>query len=284
MFVKQEQSPADRLLLRISKPWKVHVMVLIGFFALTFLTAWVIWIPQVFTGRPAQSLTLLAGFAPSAAGLLFIYLDEGRQGLHRVAIHLAGIWGHWKWYLLVVFGPAALLLTSLSLHIVLGGQLPRYSGSAHLLVMPDQWFLVPAAFLYALIFSALAQEIGWRGFALPRLMKEFGNIRATLLLGAASTVWQLPLFFIAGNFYPNLPAVWFILQAVITSFLYTWIYNRTNGSLLPVVLFNAAIYTALGLLPVLPADFGRSMLPLWIALILEWVVVGLIYIENPRWN
>ena len=55
--------------------------------------------------------------------------------------------------------------------------------------------LFPIALLAALPFGPLAEEIGWRGFAQPRLLKRFGPFTCGMVLGAIWFIWHLPLFF-----------------------------------------------------------------------------------------
>jgi membrane protease YdiL (CAAX protease family) len=86
--------------------------------------------------------------------------------------------------------------------------------------------------------------------------------------------WHLPLFWIPGDVHHRLPLGWFLMQVIGSSILYAWMMNRTRGSLVLVSLFHAACNTAVGLLPILPLDAGGSLRPLWILLVLQWLVVG----------
>src|SRR5574337_857223 len=61
---------------------------------------------------------------------------------------------------------------------------------------------LPAQFLWLLFYllttGPLGEELGWRGFALPRLLKRFNPFVASLVLGAIWGVWHLPSFYLAG--------------------------------------------------------------------------------------
>ena len=88
------------------------------------------------------------------------------------------------------------------------------------------------------LFANTWEEVGWRGFALSRLQKDYFALGATLLVGILWGLWHLPLFFWKNNpmsHYPFLP--WF-LGTLAISFVYTWLYNRSSGSLLVVTLFH----------------------------------------------
>jgi len=88
--------------------------------------------------------------------------------------------------------------------------------------------------------SALGEELGWRGFALPRLQARRSALTASLIVGAAWGTYHLPLFVLGSPTRPFALFLPFALSCVIMSVFYTWMYNGTRGSLLIVVLLHAA--------------------------------------------
>lgn len=89
-------------------------------------------------------------------------------------------------------------------------------------------------------FANTCEEIGWRGFALPRLQKRYSALIATLIVGILWALWHLPLVFLVGNPMSEFPFLWLII-IVTNAFIYTWIYNSTKGSILLVALFHGAL-------------------------------------------
>ena len=88
---------------------------------------------------------------------------------------------------------------------------------------------------------ALIEEVGWRGYALPRLQKRYGALIASLLLGLLWGSWHLPQWFIpATGQADKWPFAIFLLHTIAFSILLTWLYNRSAGSLWPVILAHAA--------------------------------------------
>ena len=87
-------------------------------------------------------------------------------------------------------------------------------------------------FFYVLLLNALPEEYGWRGFALDRLQKKSSALSASLILGLIWALWHLPLFFIEGTTQAAIPMVQYMLQTVVLSIFYTWLYNNTGGSVL----------------------------------------------------
>ncbi len=88
------------------------------------------------------------------------------------------------------------------------------------------------------LFVNVWEEIGWRGFALPRLQARYNALTASLVLGLLWSLWHLPLYLSADNFLAEVPFYDFFPEFVFVSIIYTWIYNNANGSLLFVTLFH----------------------------------------------
>ena len=89
----------------------------------------------------------------------------------------------------------------------------------------------------------LGEEVGWRGFALPRLQARHSALVATLLLTVGWAVWHIPLFLYRPG-YTGLGiagvAGW-LFSLVTGAVLLTWLYNSSRGSLLVVALFHATV-------------------------------------------
>jgi membrane protease YdiL (CAAX protease family) len=115
--------------------------------------------------------------------------------------------------------------------------------------------LVPVALLAALPFGPLGEELGWRGFALPRLVKRYGAISASIIVGLVWTLWHTPLFWApAGTSISGGPVTVSAVAAyagvlIGNSFLYTWVLAHTRASLLMAVLIHAGFNADVVLLP-----------------------------------
>lgn len=239
---------------------------LLVFFLLTYLISWAAWTVKALYLPEGELLRILGGFGPTLAALLVTWVSSGWAGLRRLLRRLL-IWRvHILWYVFSLFSTALGVLAVIGLHIWLGGAAPEFND-------PMQLYLIIPAFLYVLFTSVLGEEIGWRGYALPRLQEQHGALAASLILGLVWGAWHLPLFWMPGNFHQQIPISLFLLQTAGFSVLYTWIYNNTRGSLLMAHLFHAASNTTIGVLPVLPMDTGGSLRPLWLVVGLLWIVV-----------
>jgi membrane protease YdiL (CAAX protease family) len=231
----------------------------LSFFTLAFGLSWMAWTPYILgntglglepdfqlpTGTMGQLVGMLPGayLGPLSAAFIVTTLAEGRAGLRQWAKRLVRWRVGWTWYVgVVLLVPATILLTTLILPGALGGlTIPAVSVLALFAPMLIIQFLT----------TAMAEEPGWRDFALPRLQDKFGPVLGTTILGVLWGCWHLPLFFTEWGGYPNIswiePTV-FVLSAIPLSFVMTWLFNRTNQSLPLVMLFHAAINSTYSLL------------------------------------
>jgi len=247
---------------------------LLAFFGIAFFISWGVWFIQEINGNSNQWLLWIAGFGPTLSALALTVLQDGWSGLRQL-FNLPGS-AKPRWYIISLLSTPLAMLVSLGLHIALGGALPHFVDPNHLVISLDQWPLVIVVFLYIFIFTAIGEEIGWRGYALPRLQARFSPFVASIIIGLIWAVWHLPLFWMAGNFHQQLPLSWFLLQILGSTFIYTWMFNRTGGSLLIALLFHTSSNAAVGLLPILPLDNNGSLRPLWLVVVLLWLIVGFV--------
>ena len=237
---------------------------LLTFFVLSYIISWAVWIPLALSSQHSRALLILGGFGPTLSALLLTLITNGRAELRallkRLLIWRVGIF----WYLFGFLGTAIIGLLAMGLHFLLEGAIPEFKD-------PAQWYLVIPVFLYVLFFSVLGEEIGWRGYALPRLQADHNALAASLIVGVIWGFWHVPLWWMRGNFHQMIRLTLFVAQIVALAILYTWIYNNTQGSLLIAHLFHAASNTTLGVLPILPMDTNGDLRPLWLTVGLLWV-------------
>ena len=135
------------------------------------------------------------------------------------------------WYLVVVLGPLALAGGMVVLNTLLGGP----ALSLGMLLLGVAFFLAFSIFPG----SALGEEIGWRGYALPRLQARRSALAASLIIGPLWALWHLPLWLTGDpGRTPTLYAA-FVVSVIAMSIILTWVYNSTGGSFLMVVLLHA---------------------------------------------
>jgi len=121
--------------------------------------------------------------------------------------------------------------------------------------------------------SAVGEELGWRGFALPHLQAWRSALGASLILGAIWGLWHLPLWFTGSEFQRPVLYPAFFISTVAVSVIYTWMYNGTKGSLLIVVLFHATSNLPLTLFLTPMGSAGTQIFLIYVALTVMTAVV-----------
>ena len=185
----------------------------------------------------------LGGVAPSVAGLVVTARTEGRGAVRRLVRSLVNGRLPFRWYLFTLLLPPA--VTALSIGLV--DDSVNWRAFAFGSVIRN----VPVAYALALPFGPLGEELGWRGYALPRLLGRFGPLGATLIIGVMWTFWHVPMMlWMPGASIPDFMGLTTFSVAVylghITaiSAVMTMIYLRTGGSVLMAVLAHLAFNTA----------------------------------------
>jgi hypothetical protein len=102
------------------------------------------------------------------------------------------------------------------------------------------------------LWVVLGEELGWRGFALPRLEQVLSPRSATLVLALAWGIWHAPMFFVVGSLQAREP-IWLFGPAVFAwSCVHTALYHRSQPSVVPNLLFHGCANLALNLVEVPP--------------------------------
>jgi membrane protease YdiL (CAAX protease family) len=208
----------------------------VHFFLLTFAFSWMIWIPVMVWKPPfavMMVLVLIGAFGPSIMGVVSTYRTGGKSAgreLWRRFFQVRRIPLAWWIVILALFPVIAIVRNRID--IALGGNPPGFSFEP---------LMDPASFLGLLLLmivgGPLAEELGWRGFALDPLQKRRSALSAALIIGVVWAFWHLPLFLMEGTSQAALGFggivfwLWHI-QVVAESVIYTWVYNHTKRSVL----------------------------------------------------
>jgi len=225
-----------------------------------------------------QALLLLGAFSPALAALWLTARAEGDTGVRAL---LSGVI-RWRvglqWYLFAAGYTVAIKLLVALIHRLAAGAWPRFGN------LP--WYVIIMAIAISTPFQA-GEEVGWRGYALPRMAARLGLARASILLGLIWAVWHLPQFFIPEVDTYKQSFVVFVLQVTALSVAIAWLYARTNGSLLLPMLLHAAVNNSKDIVPsAVPGGtriFGlSSSLVAWLTVTLLWVCAGYFLLRMPK--
>jgi membrane protease YdiL (CAAX protease family) len=237
---------------------------LVAFFALAFAFSW--WAVPAGEFLP---------FGPLVAALIVLAVVQGRSGLadlgRRMLRWRVGV----RWYVLAIAIPLGATLAAIGLNLALGSPVSALDDL-------DPWYLLIGLFFLRLINpldGPMGEEPGWRGFALPRLQANRTPLVASLVLGLIVAAWHLPLVFLPGE---DLAPI-FLLGTVAITFMYTWIFNHTGGSVLMTIIAHSAqgviAFSALGFTG---SDDSRGVVLLTASLCV--VAIGLLVFDWRMWR
>jgi uncharacterized protein len=215
---------------------------LVSFFVLTFALCWGLGALLKGTEVLAPDGSFISGIL--IAALTVIALTDGRAGLKDLGHRML----RWRvppiWYAVVLGLPVVVTGATLALLLLLGGA-------------PLDWTKLPSVASVAVYFAIfmllpvgapVAEEIGWRGLALPRLLAGRSAVTASLILGVVWAVWHLPVVLSTPELRVPVP---FMLAVVPLSILTTWIFLHTRSSVFVAILFHAwfdvVLLTGLGI-------------------------------------
>jgi CAAX protease family protein len=229
---------------------------------------------------PPPILPLLVGYGFVVAAILMSGIVDG-PGSVRTLLRRYLVWRvSVRWYVVVLLGPAMIYTAAVALHLALGGRLEE--PFIRNIVGPETslWAVAPLFFLFGVVTNG--EEIGWRGYALPRLQDRHGALVASLVIGCVWTFWHVPKLLTEGG--PGYPIWLFVLDTMAKAVLFTWIFNRTGGSLLTVTLLHASVNTSEVFLPVLPTAGSARPFALSVALLCLAAIIVIVTTGGHRLN
>lgn len=181
---------------------------------------------------PEITATFMAGAAfCSVGGVAATYLDSGRSGLkelgRRCLLYRVPI----AWWLFALF-------TALGVHVVatvIYGLLHGGIGAIKPMELFHQWWLF-YVFAFGLLQGPLGEELGWRGFLLPRLLQRYSPLSASVILGIVWAAWHINVFF-----SPFTTVSLFTASAISLSILMTLLFLHTRGSVLLAIVMHGSV-------------------------------------------
>jgi uncharacterized protein len=246
----------------------------VAYFALTFLVSWTgalaVAAPHLIRHQPLPKMTGILMFpvmllGPSFTGVALTRVVDGKSGLRVLFSQMSRAWVPLGWYAALLIPPILVLAVLLFLQRFVS---PVYA--------PNRFFMgilfgIPAGFL---------EEIGWMGYAFPKMRPQTNGLAPSILLGLLWALWHLPVINYLGTATPH-GAYWlpfflaFSLAMTGMRVLIAWIYTNTKSVLLvqlmhvsstgSLVLFSAARVTA-AQEAMWYAFYGAAL----------WIVVGIV--------
>jgi len=241
----------------------------VQFFLFTFLVSWTFFFSAVAFSGPTITpfisvLVLLGTITPSIVALLLSAIEGGAGALaSRILEANVAL----RWYAFAIFYMLTVKLLVALVYRAAMGTWPRFG--------TESWLIIAIAILFSTPVQA-GEELGWRGYALPRLAARIGYAGASVLLGVIWGIWHMPLFFVGGTDKFGQSITVFVLGTAALSVAVTWLYVHVKGSLLLTMLMHSAVNQTVGIVP--SADEGARNPYALTNSVVAWLSVALLWI------
>ena len=215
-----------------------------AFFVVAYAMSWTIAVPLALQAQGVLASDLpwwlhyLTAFGPAIAALVVATAGGERLPVlaQRRPRRLAS---HATWWIVGVTSPVLLLALAVLTNALINLTTPSWPNLGVVNYLPDLgWAAWPLWFLT----SGCGEEIGWRGFLLPRLQHRRSALSATALLSIGWAGWHLPAFF----YLPSYAAIGlrvvpgFFVGLFAGAIVLTWLFNSSGRSVLAVILWHAS--------------------------------------------
>lgn len=207
----------------------------------TFVLTWVFWSLSFTSSSGTLSFVfrILGTSTPSAMSLILTYYFYGAKEIKELLKKL------FVWKVNPLFYLFILFYTIVSLYIpsficTLAGTNYRININYELPGFHLTNLFMALLYLLAIIFfgGPLGEELGWRGFVLPKLQRKSNPLLASVIVGTIWVCWHLPMFLFHIEGYNDVNFILYLYGTICLAIIYTWLYNNTNGSLLIPILYH----------------------------------------------
>ena len=265
---------------------------LVSFVLINYMISWIFIYPsfQLILNAEEGTFPLLASigiigvFGPSIAAIIVKKITHGNSGVKRLLKKLL-IWKvQLKWYLFIFLIPIVLYALSVMSTALFGYQFEEINFKEGIVS------IVPLL-LIALPFGPLGEELGWRGFFLPKLLEKYTIWKSSLILGIVWTVWHLASFTLPGVTIPSVfeVSLWtlflYLLMTIAEALLYTYVFLKTRGSVFIAIIlhtvFNASSNIILTIFPQVENNVDQREL-IYITNLLLVIIVSVFLLRKNK--
>jgi membrane protease YdiL (CAAX protease family) len=223
---------------------------LASFFTLACAISWLLWAPLWLPAIGVHGLPVLpfqhalGAAGPIAAALLLAAMETGSAGILDLSRRMFLWRGRLLWVLVALLAPYIILVVAVVGAALFSADNTTLAGFGESREFPQ--FSAVGFLAYNLFSFGFGEEVGWRGFALPRLQERHSALIASLLLTVGWALWHAPLFLYRPGFTSMDTAgiAGWLFSLLTGAILLTWLYNESRGSILVVAVFHAAIDVA----------------------------------------
>jgi membrane protease YdiL (CAAX protease family) len=234
----------------------------LAYFLLTFVISWIcafaVAAPHLFRHESLPRLTGILMFpamllGPCVSSFAMTFFLDGKTGIRDLFARMT----RWRlslpWYVLLFLPPTLVLLVLYSLRAFISQ-----------VYAPNRFFI---GILFG-IPAGILEEIGWTGFAFPKLVLHRSALSSSLILGVLWSLWHLPVINFLGTITPHGP-YWlpfflaFAFAMTAMRVIICWAYTHTQSILLAQLLH---ISSTASLVIFSPTNVSGAQEPFWYSL------------------
>ncbi|WP_243791811.1 CPBP family intramembrane glutamic endopeptidase [Saccharopolyspora gloriosae] len=237
---RTQQRPADTV--DLARTRTLPPRGLAAFFLLAFGISWGIWYASTLvTGVDPMLFVIVGSFGPAAASVIVTAATQGKAGVGALFRRYSPLGRGGVLPYLLALVPGLFIMLSGMFSLLLRGE--QIDDTA----LQTALHSAPATFLFIALVGGGNEELGWRGYALPRLQSALSPFASNVALGIIWAVWHAPLWEIQGTSQAGMSIPIYVMLVVTLCVAMGHIWNFSRGSLLAMVIAHAAINTASGL-------------------------------------
>lgn len=214
---------------------------IIVYLIMTFLFTWIFWIIAFTSSSSSLNgfFRITGSFMPSIMSIIFTGYYNGSNGIKKLFKKFT-IWKVNPLFYVFVFSYTAMSIyipsficsiIGINYKICINNHISSFQLTSPLTIL--------ICFFAVMIFGGpVGEELGWRGFLLPKLQKKVNPLISSIILGIIWTCWHIPMFYFHVPGY-DISFISYLLETIWLTILFTWLYNNTKGSLLIIILYHS---------------------------------------------
>ena len=220
---------------------------LVLFFVAVFALEWII-VLALFPLSP-MAVGIIA-FVPAPAAILVVAFTEGRKGLKGFVRRCFAWRVKAKWYVLAILIPLTIHLIAAVVALLFGAKPALH---------PETLI----AYLPLTLVLAASEEIGWQGYAIPNLRAVYSPLLTAVIFGVLHAIFHLPMYLmpLPAELRQTSPFPLFLIMATAFALFRVWYNDHTDGNLLLIIIYHAAINTSVLFLAGVETDLVGWLIP-----------------------
>ncbi|HMA60141.1 MAG TPA: type II CAAX endopeptidase family protein [Halanaerobiales bacterium] len=210
----------------------------LSFISFTYLFSWGLWTYLLITQEVnsiTQWLIIIGGFGPLFGALMTNYFSGGKEKIINWFKTIINKNFNLKSIIFAVIYP---LVVAFLVYMLIN----TFDFNHLIRKIDTRWYLYPLNLLTIMFFGGGQEEFGWRGFVLPNLLDKFNPFTASLIVGGIWFIWHLPLIFIEGTAQAQLPIIWYLINIIALSIIFTFLrFIVNNRNIVPAVILHGGV-------------------------------------------